>query len=507
MGVIVNLSFLRSRLTSRDWTTQEIAEFYRVESALVQAGLSIATDRGLSDEGDPWFVFCRQDTQEVIAHFARINNQYVIVSSAFSGIARGTDFRALVNELLDSNPLVLPVKRQPGQKILLHPASLLVALVAAAYVMAGDKASAALESGSDGGEKPSWISSLLRQELAFLSVVTIAVSWLENQADGTIVDFIKNALGPQHDETLGGHAGTSPVGQDGTSIEQIAGIMLDSGSATHNSTDKQPIAIPVDGEDVAVPPVQSSIIASANLGVRPSTADHDQSGSNDQSGHSDFALSLGLDGPAHLGRTGVDGLANLPEWPVSEPDTAPVPATNVAPQPATTNSIAATDAFHLVASQLPLSQLIVLSTDPSTLDSAIHQAISQVGITDTQLHSSDEVAISSDAAATTHSSSTADTNVVVSQSVTSPSPTQQNAPSTVSSSPVVTETAAVQYIENFLQHTPNYEVIEVGKVLVFMDTNLADTKSPDFGVLSLEMSDGSTVSIVGIITHPQTVAA
>ena len=503
MGVIVNLSFLRSRLTSRDWTTQEIAEFYRVESALVQAGLSIATDRGLSDEGDPWFVFCRQDTQEVIAHFARINSQYVIVSSAFSGIARGADFRALVNELLDSNPLMLPVKRQPGQKILLHPASLLVALVAAAYVMAGDKASAGVESGSDGSEKQSWISSLLRQELAFLSAVTIAVSWLENQADGTIVDFIKNALGSQHDETLSGHASAPPVGQDGTSIEQIAGIMLDSGGATHDSTEKQPIAIPANGEDVAVPPVQSSIVASANLGVRPSPRDHDQPASNDQSGHSDFILNL--DGPAHLGRTGADGLANLPEWPVSEPDTAP--ATNVASQPATTNSIAATDAFHLVASQLPLSQLIVLSTDPSTVDSAIHQAISQVGIADTQLHSSDEVAISGGTAATTHPTSTADTSVAVSQSATSPPLTQSNSPSGVNLSPVVTETVAVQYIENFLQHTPNYEVIEVGKVLVFMDTNLADTKSSDFGVLSLEMGDGSTVSIVGIITHPQTVAA
>ena len=43
---------------SRDWTQQELAEFYRVEASLVRANIEIETDRGRSDEGDPWFVFC-----------------------------------------------------------------------------------------------------------------------------------------------------------------------------------------------------------------------------------------------------------------------------------------------------------------------------------------------------------------------------------------------------------------------------------------------------------------
>ena len=31
-----------------------------LNSALIQAGLKIDTERGVSDEGDPWFAFCRR---------------------------------------------------------------------------------------------------------------------------------------------------------------------------------------------------------------------------------------------------------------------------------------------------------------------------------------------------------------------------------------------------------------------------------------------------------------
>ena len=56
-----NVAFLfAARPRSRDRTSQELAEFYRVESALIQGGMKISTDRGVSDEGDPWFVFCRR---------------------------------------------------------------------------------------------------------------------------------------------------------------------------------------------------------------------------------------------------------------------------------------------------------------------------------------------------------------------------------------------------------------------------------------------------------------
>ena len=38
------LSFLGARSSCGDWTQQELAEFYRVEGALLQGGLSVITD-------------------------------------------------------------------------------------------------------------------------------------------------------------------------------------------------------------------------------------------------------------------------------------------------------------------------------------------------------------------------------------------------------------------------------------------------------------------------------
>ena len=63
------------------WDNQEIAEFYRAVDILKRAGLNTEVDSGVTDEGDPWFVFIRPETGEVIAHFARIDGHFIAVSS------------------------------------------------------------------------------------------------------------------------------------------------------------------------------------------------------------------------------------------------------------------------------------------------------------------------------------------------------------------------------------------------------------------------------------------
>lgn len=119
----------------RDWSRQELAEFYRVESALLQAGLELETERGLSDEGDPWFVFCRADTGEVFIHFARSDGWYVVDGAALGAPSRGRDFGALVRDLIGRHPLA--ATRRPGSNVLMHPAALLIALVGAAFFHSG----------------------------------------------------------------------------------------------------------------------------------------------------------------------------------------------------------------------------------------------------------------------------------------------------------------------------------------------------------------------------------
>jgi hypothetical protein len=124
--------FLKTPSPSRDWTQQETAEFYRVESSLIQAGVQLESDRGVSDEGDPWFVFCRADNGEVFIHFARIDGFYMVDGVSFETPARGRDFAALVRSLLSQYPLATARARN-SSNIFVHPAALLIALVGAAF--------------------------------------------------------------------------------------------------------------------------------------------------------------------------------------------------------------------------------------------------------------------------------------------------------------------------------------------------------------------------------------
>ena len=129
---VVSFFDFKSASWSDDWTHQELAEFYRVEASLIRANIPIETDRGRSDEGDPWFVFCNANTGEIIVHFARFDGTYVVASPALDGCARGRDFRALIEAQLASHPLVIP-KVASGGKLFIHPAALLIVLVATCF--------------------------------------------------------------------------------------------------------------------------------------------------------------------------------------------------------------------------------------------------------------------------------------------------------------------------------------------------------------------------------------
>jgi hypothetical protein len=139
MGANV-VAFIR-RTLSRDWSAQELAEFYRVEAALIQSGLHVCSDRGIADEGDPWFIFCRAEDDEVIVHFARIDGQYLISAPAYGGDVRGYNFRALLRGLVDRHPVLRPA--QQTSNVTWHPSALLIVLVASALLKMGHNAEAA----------------------------------------------------------------------------------------------------------------------------------------------------------------------------------------------------------------------------------------------------------------------------------------------------------------------------------------------------------------------------
>ncbi|MEO9901165.1 MAG: hypothetical protein ABJF28_10260 [Nisaea sp.] len=123
------------------WSTQEIAEFYRISDIMARAGLRVEIDQGVTDEGEPWLVFVRPETDDVVAHFARIDGFFVSVSSLTQDVYRGRDVRSVINQMLERHPLMVP-RSEEGGKLFLHPSVVLTAFVAAAFVMAIDEARA-----------------------------------------------------------------------------------------------------------------------------------------------------------------------------------------------------------------------------------------------------------------------------------------------------------------------------------------------------------------------------
>jgi hypothetical protein len=113
----------------RDWTNDEVAELYRVEAALVQAGSELETDRGVTDEGDPWFTFSRLDGT-VLVHIARFDGFYHLFSPALRYPLQGRSFEELTKGFVASVPLG---SRALSQGVIPHPAALLSLLVVAIF--------------------------------------------------------------------------------------------------------------------------------------------------------------------------------------------------------------------------------------------------------------------------------------------------------------------------------------------------------------------------------------
>lgn len=141
----------------RDWTQDELAQFYRVEWALGQAGISVETERGLSDEGDPWFAFCKANDGDVVIHIAREGPVYVLAGVLSGGVQRGRDFSSLVEQLLAQHPAKSIDRRDRGN-VIMHPATMLALLVSIAILQSGGESKAAGEDG-DGAH-----SALLKQQ-------------------------------------------------------------------------------------------------------------------------------------------------------------------------------------------------------------------------------------------------------------------------------------------------------------------------------------------------------
>src|SRR5215831_5644708 len=176
------LSFA-TRISDRPgWTNEELAELYRVEHALVQAHISIETDHGVTDEGDPWFIFCRTGG-EVVIHATRFGGLYRLYSPALPQPLTGASFSALTRSFVSG--LQNPIKAQADASVTIHPAALLSVIIAAIFYSIdfhSVPAQAAQESSEKGAEPTHRLSEPASVDTLFQTFVTSIKALLEPAA-------------------------------------------------------------------------------------------------------------------------------------------------------------------------------------------------------------------------------------------------------------------------------------------------------------------------------------
>jgi hypothetical protein len=100
-----------ARVPQLGWSRHELSHLRRAETRLLADGLSLETDCGLTDEGEPWFVFCAADSGEVIAHFARIDGKYVACVPFRDDAVTGWFLRDLVDQFMQRHMSAHPPRR------------------------------------------------------------------------------------------------------------------------------------------------------------------------------------------------------------------------------------------------------------------------------------------------------------------------------------------------------------------------------------------------------------
>ena len=84
----------------RGWSKHELAHLHHTAKFLQATGACIETSRGLTDEGEPWFIFCNPVSGEIMAHFARIDGRYIACVPFRGGALTGHLLADVVDQFL-----------------------------------------------------------------------------------------------------------------------------------------------------------------------------------------------------------------------------------------------------------------------------------------------------------------------------------------------------------------------------------------------------------------------
>jgi hypothetical protein len=82
------------------WSDNELTHIHRAAKILWDDGLSLEADYGMTDEGEPWCVFCEADSDDILVHFARIGGEYIACAPFHNGALTGRVFWDVIDQFL-----------------------------------------------------------------------------------------------------------------------------------------------------------------------------------------------------------------------------------------------------------------------------------------------------------------------------------------------------------------------------------------------------------------------
>lgn len=91
------------------WSRDELDLLLGAAKFLRSEGTDLVTDYGVTDEGEPWFVFCDPESGDVLVHFARIAGEYLACVPFRNHALTGNRLRGLLDRFLQSRCIVWPM--------------------------------------------------------------------------------------------------------------------------------------------------------------------------------------------------------------------------------------------------------------------------------------------------------------------------------------------------------------------------------------------------------------
>ena len=513
-------------LVRSGWSPRELGEFYRAESALIQAGLRIETGCGLSDEGDPWFVFCRADDGEVIVHIARIQGIYTLAGPSYAAVASGRDITALVRDLIKEHPLVQKSGQSRGSNILLHPAALLIAVVAAAFFK-GSEAHAFTPDHSKLGEnrgggrlEPVTTSETQKTILVDAGQSAMVISAIASVLVDEIITVDKAVYAPNSD-LLDSSFLTSSVSSTGFShaVDLVSFLpdghegpfsfpTIESPAAAHSGaiTDAIPLYTLLWDLAKTTVPVGTPAQRTGDSFINENNT------TSNENNTTNVILSVTL-APSH-----TDGLPNVQSASLSAPLHAGpadphAPSGNMTTLTIETQSpsqlgqlssalmAALREASHTLivlpeGGTTPFANAIINIFTTHGLTSA-NSNPNQLNSTSIELYATNNNAQADTASGSVSSSNSLSGSTSISQAPTDGLPGQHpSASSSMGSIPAVENVEML--VQEFFAHTANYQTMTQGSHVLVYDTVAISSHASELVSVTFDFSDGSTLSLVGL---------